>query len=54
MTALIFAIFFGYLIWGIRSGQFKNVEEAKYNMFSGPDKTCDKKAPKPEEGEKKT
>jgi cbb3-type cytochrome oxidase subunit 3 len=53
MTALIFAIFFGYFVWAIRTGQFKNIEEAKYNMFSSPDKTCDKQAQEPEEGEKK-
>lgn len=34
MTLLVFAIFLGFLIWGIKSGQFKNVEEAKYQLFS--------------------
>ena len=33
MTLLVFAIFLGYLIWGIKSGQFKNVEDAKYQLF---------------------
>jgi len=33
MTLLVFAIFLGFLIWGIKSGQFKNVEEAKYQLF---------------------
>jgi nitrogen fixation-related uncharacterized protein len=26
-------VFPGFLIWGIRSGQFHNVEEAKYQVF---------------------
>ena len=33
MTFLIFVIFLGFLIWGIKSGQFKNVEEAKLIPF---------------------
>jgi len=26
-------IFVGFLFWGIKSGQFKNSEEAKYILF---------------------
>jgi nitrogen fixation-related uncharacterized protein len=33
MTVLILAIFIGFLVWGIKSKQFKNVEEAKYRML---------------------
>jgi nitrogen fixation-related uncharacterized protein len=33
MSGLIFLVFLGFLVWGIRSGQFKNVEEAKYQIF---------------------
>jgi nitrogen fixation-related uncharacterized protein len=33
MSLLIFLSFLGFLIWGIRSGQFKNIEEAKFNIF---------------------
>lgn len=33
MTLLILAIFFGFLIWGIKSRQFHNVEDAKYRMM---------------------
>jgi nitrogen fixation-related uncharacterized protein len=33
MTLLILLIFLGFLIWGIKSGQFHNVEDAKYNIF---------------------
>jgi nitrogen fixation-related uncharacterized protein len=33
MTVLILAIFIGFLVWGIRSKQFKNVEDAKYRML---------------------
>jgi cbb3-type cytochrome oxidase maturation protein len=35
MTLLILVIFVAFLIWGVRSGQFKNVEEAKYIPFKG-------------------
>lgn len=33
MSISLLAIFLGFLIWGIRSGQFKNSEEAKYQIF---------------------
>jgi hypothetical protein len=33
MTGLLSLSFLGFLIWGIRSGQFQNVEEAKYQIF---------------------
>jgi nitrogen fixation-related uncharacterized protein len=26
-------VFLGFLVWGLRSGQFHNVEEAKYQVF---------------------
>ncbi len=29
----IAAIFLGLLIWGLRSGQFKDIEEPKYRMM---------------------
>jgi len=32
-TFFIFLIFLGFLIWGIRSGQFKDVETPKYRML---------------------
>ncbi len=38
MTFLIFAIFLAFLIWGIKSGQFRNVEEAKYIPFEERDR----------------
>jgi nitrogen fixation-related uncharacterized protein len=34
MSVLIFAIFLGFLIWGIKTRQFKNIEEAKYQLFN--------------------
>jgi|WetSurMetagenome_2_1015567.scaffolds.fasta_scaffold824393_1 nitrogen fixation-related uncharacterized protein len=34
LTLSILLIFTGFLIWGIKSGQFHNVEEAKYGMLS--------------------
>jgi hypothetical protein len=33
MTGLILIVFAGLLVWGICSGQFKNIEEAKYQIF---------------------
>jgi nitrogen fixation-related uncharacterized protein len=33
MTVFILAIFVGFLVWGIRSKQFRNVEDAKYHML---------------------
>lgn len=33
MTLLILLTFVGFLIWGIRSKQFEDVEEAKYRML---------------------
>ena len=33
MTALIGMVFLGFLIWGIKTGQFHNVEEAKYQVL---------------------
>ena len=33
MTLAIMAVFLGFLIWGIRSGQFRNIERAKYQVF---------------------
>lgn len=35
MSVLILVIFLAFLIWGVRAGQFKNVEEAKYIPFKG-------------------
>jgi nitrogen fixation-related uncharacterized protein len=40
MSVLIFLILVGFLVWGIVSGQFKKVEEAKYQIFkNGPPET---------------
>jgi len=33
MTGLLLISFLGFLVWGICSGQFKNVEDAKYQIF---------------------
>ena len=33
VSVVLFLIFLGFLIWGIRTGQFRNVEEAKYRIF---------------------
>lgn len=38
-------VFLGFLIWGIRSGQFRDIEEPKYRMMDEKDagKEPDKK-----------
>ena len=41
MTALIFLVFLGFLVWGWRSGQFRNVEEAKHTMLEDEDRPAD-------------
>ncbi len=48
MTVLILAIFLGFLIWGIKSGQFHHVEDAKYRMLDSdkPDQTAPRKKPR--------
>lgn len=33
VTASLLLIFAGFFIWGWKSGQFKNIEEAKYIIF---------------------
>jgi cbb3-type cytochrome oxidase maturation protein len=33
VTGVVGLVFLGFLIWGIKSGQFHNVEEAKYQVF---------------------
>ena len=33
MSLAIFVIFVGFVIWGLKTGQFKNVEEPKYRML---------------------
>ena len=56
ITFLIFVIFLGFLIWGISSGQFRNVEEPKYKIFEAEDdkmKKQDADENKAEKGEPK-
>jgi len=33
MTGLILITFLGFMVWAIRTGQFKNIESAKYQLF---------------------
>jgi nitrogen fixation-related uncharacterized protein len=33
VTAAVGLIFLGFLVWAVKSGQFKNVEDAKYQVF---------------------
>jgi cbb3-type cytochrome oxidase maturation protein len=48
LTLAILAIFVGFLIWAIKSGQFNKIEDPKYRMLS------DKKEKNMEKGEGKT
>jgi nitrogen fixation-related uncharacterized protein len=38
MSILLLMIFLGFLIWGIKSKQFRNIEEAKYQLFDKTEK----------------
>jgi cbb3-type cytochrome oxidase maturation protein len=33
LTLALLVIFVGFLIWGIKTGQFRNIEEPKYRIF---------------------
>lgn len=52
MTGLLLISFIGFLVWGIRSGQFKNVEEAKYRMLGDKNDATPDKAKPPEAGQR--
>ncbi len=38
MSLLLLLIFLGFLVWGIRTGQFRNIEEPKYRMLEKDEK----------------
>ena len=52
MTLVVFLVFLGFLIWGIKSGQFRNVEDAKYQVFRKQKQANGREKPgrKPEKG----
>lgn len=33
LSLFLLLIFLGFLVWGIRTGQFRNIEEPKYRML---------------------
>ena len=37
MSLFVFITFLGFFIWGIKTGQFRDIEEAKYRIFELPD-----------------
>lgn len=43
---LLFLIFLGFLIWGIKTGQFVDIEEPKYRILEMPDLPSEKEAVK--------
>lgn len=43
LSAIILVIFLGFLIWGTLSGQFKNIEEAKYKILEDETEDEDEK-----------
>ncbi len=53
MTLLILLVFLGFLIWGIKSGQFRNVEDAKYRMLDGEDDSGERGRKKKRRGGKR-
>ena len=52
LTVAILIVFIGFMIWAIRSGQFKNVEEAKYRMLDDSKKQDEVKNEPPSTAEK--
>jgi nitrogen fixation-related uncharacterized protein len=44
LSIAIMAVFLGFLIWGIKSKQFRNIEESKYQLFKETAK--DEESPK--------
>ena len=44
MTGVLLLSFGGFLIWGFRSGQFKDIEEAKYQLFKKEPTDADEQA----------
>jgi nitrogen fixation-related uncharacterized protein len=47
MSSLIILIFLGFLIWGIASGQFKGVEDAKYQALKSDSEIAEEMKLKP-------
>ena len=37
MTLLILIVFLGFLVWGIKSRQFHNIEDVKYRVLNDTD-----------------
>lgn len=50
VTVSLLAVFLGLFIWGWRSGQFKNIEEAKYTIFRRPEETDEQKEAEAKKG----
>jgi cbb3-type cytochrome oxidase maturation protein len=48
----LFLIFLGFLIWGIRTGQFTDIEEAKYRILEIPDEMSNRSETNNHQGEK--
>lgn len=49
---LLFLIFLGFLIWGIKTGQFVDIEEAKYRMLELPDRLIEENEIENHKGER--
>ena len=37
LSAVILLIFIGFLVWGVRTRQFRDIEQAKYVIFEEDD-----------------
>jgi len=46
LTLVLLLIFVGFLVWGIRTGQFRNIEEPKYRIFDDKEETGEEKKEK--------
>lgn len=36
MSLFVFLTFLGFFLWGLKTGQFRDIEEAKYRIFELP------------------
>lgn len=41
LTVFILLVFLGFLVWGIRTKQFRDIEAAKYRIFDDDDHAND-------------
>jgi cbb3-type cytochrome oxidase maturation protein len=48
ISLILLLVFLGFLVWGIRTGQFRNIEEPKYRMLENDEDSSEKQKEKGE------